>query len=96
MRGRSCTTAWFRLRQRKIAVSVLETTLDLNQWFAFKPTLPADRLSNINYGQKNTDNSSTKVLALKGIGNGLSNILYFKRKENSGEWELYKFEDVSI
>ena len=76
--------------------SVLETTLDLNQWFAFKPTLPADRLSNINYGQKNTDNSSTKVLALKGIGNGLSNILYFKRKENSGEWELYKFEDVSI
>ncbi|WP_303013029.1 DUF4348 domain-containing protein [uncultured Bacteroides sp.] len=74
--------------------SVLETTLDLNQWFAFKPELPADRLSNINYGQRNNDNSPTKILALKGIGNGFSNILYFRRK--AGEWELYKFEDVSI
>lgn len=75
--------------------AVLETTLDLNQWFAFKPELPTDRLSNINYGQKNEYNSSQKVLALKGIGNGLSNILYFKRND-SGEWMLYKFEDVSI
>lgn len=74
--------------------SVLETTLDLNQWFAFKPELPAERLSNINYGQKSIDDSSIKIVALKGIGNGLSNILYFKKKE--GQWELYKFEDVSI
>lgn len=74
--------------------SVLETTLDLNQWFAFKPELPTERLSNINYGQKSIDDSSVKIVALKGIGNGLSNILYFKKKE--GEWELYKFEDVSI
>lgn len=74
--------------------SILETTLDLNQWFAFKPTLPVDRLSNINYGQRNDDDSQTKILALKGIGNGFSNILYFRRK--SGEWELYKFEDTSI
>lgn len=76
--------------------SVLETTLDLNQWLAFKPELPADRLSNINYGQKSMKNSNIKIVALKGIGNGLSNILYFKRKGERGEWELYKFEDVSI
>ena len=75
--------------------AVLETTLDLNQWFAFKPSLPTDRLSNINYGQKNADDSSHKILALKGIGNGLSNILYFRR-DVTGNWELYKFEDVSI
>ena len=74
--------------------SILETTLDLNQWFAFKPVLPVDRLSNINYGQRNDDDSPTKILALKGIGNGFSNILYFRRK--AGEWELYKFEDTSI
>lgn len=74
--------------------SILETTLDLNQWLAFKPVLPADKLSNINYGQKNDDRSPTKVLALKGIGNGFSNILYFQRKD--GQWELYKFEDTSI
>lgn len=74
--------------------SVLETTLDRNQWFAFRPALPADRLSNIDYGQRNDDHSPTKILALKGIGNGFSNILYFRRK--AGEWQLYKFEDVSI
>lgn len=74
--------------------SILETTLDLNQWFAFRPELPTDKLSNIDYGQKNSDRSSHKILALKGVGNGLSNILYFQRKENG--WELYKFEDTSI
>ena len=50
--------------------SILETTLDRDQWFAFKPELPSERLSNINYGQRNDDNSTTKILALKGIGNG--------------------------
>lgn len=75
--------------------SILETTLDLNQWFAFKPTLPTDKLSNINYGQRSDSRSAYKILALKGIGNGFSNILYFQRK-SGGEWELYKFEDTSI
>jgi len=56
--------------------------------------LPADKLSNINYGQQNDDNASHKILALKGIGNGFSNILYFQRKDSG--WELYKFEDTSI
>lgn len=74
--------------------SILETTLDLNQWFAFKPTLPTDFLFNINYGQQNQPGSSVKIIALKGIGNGFSNILYFQRKDET--WELYKFEDTSI
>ncbi len=74
--------------------SILETTLGLNQWLAFKPVLPAKHLSNINYGQCNEENSSTKILALKGIGNGFSNILYFQKR--GGRWELYKFEDTSI
>lgn len=75
--------------------SILETTLDSNQWFAFKPTLPTDKLSNINYGQQMDSRSAYKILALKGIGNGFSNILYFQRR-GDGEWELYKFEDTSI
>jgi len=74
--------------------SILETTLDPDQWFAFRPPLPTQRLSNINYGQHNEDRSATKIVALKGIGNGFSNILYFKRRR--GEWELYKFEDASM
>ena len=76
--------------------SVIETSLDLNQWFAFKPDLPVDKLSNINYGQRQLANSNKKVLALKGMGNGFSNILYFRRKSGVSNWELYKFEDVSI
>ncbi len=76
--------------------SVIETSLDLNQWFAFKPELPTEKLSNINYGQQQSANSNKKILALKGIGNGFSNILYFRRKPSLGYWELYKFEDVSI
>lgn len=74
--------------------SILETTLDVNQWYAFRPSMPTDNLSNINYGQKNEDLSNTKILKVNGIGNGYSNIFYFRRR--NGEWELYKYEDTSI
>lgn len=74
--------------------SILETTLDLNQWYAFRPVMPMDRLSNVNYGQKNEDLSNTKILKLNGIGNGFSVIFYFRKR--GGEWEMYKYEDTSI
>jgi hypothetical protein len=74
--------------------SVIEATIDVNQWFAFKPQLPVVRLSNIDYGQQFSDKSDYKIVALKGVGNGFSNILYFRRK--AGIWKLYKFEDTSI
>lgn len=74
--------------------SILETTLDVDQWYVFRPTLPADRLSNINYGQKNEDSSSTKILKVNGLSNGYSNIFYFRKRK--GEWELYKYEDTGI
>lgn len=74
--------------------SILETTLDVNQWYAFRPVLPVDKLSNINYGQKNEDLSNTKILKVNGIGNGYSNIFYFRKRK--GGWELYKYEDTSI
>ena len=45
--------------------SILETTLDVDQWYAFRPVMPTDRLSNINYGQKNEDLSDTKILKVK-------------------------------
>lgn len=73
--------------------SILETTMEVNQWFAFSPDLPTVRLSNINYGQSNSDESGTKILTMKGLGNGFSNTLYFRRQGN--QWEFYKFEDLS-
>lgn len=79
--------------------SVIETTLDLNQWFAFSPTMPTDKLSNICYGSAATNETSQptgkKILMLKGMGNGFSNVFYFKTRSKGG-WELYKFEDVGI
>ncbi len=72
--------------------SVLETTMEVDQWFAFRPKLPKTTLTNINYGQK-CKNSNTRILSLKGIGNGFSNTLYFKRR--GPEWKLVAFEDMS-
>ena len=69
-------------------------TIDPDDEFSIRPVMPADRLSNINYGQKNEDLSDTKILKVNGIGNGYSNIFYF-RKRSKG-WELYKYEDTSI
>lgn len=74
--------------------SILETTLSKNQWYAFGPMLPANKLSNINYGQRNEDDSNSKILKVNGIGNGFSNIFYFRKR--AGQWELYKYEDTSI
>ena len=74
--------------------SILETTLDRVRWFAFRPALPADKLSNINYGQRNEDLSTTKILKVNGVSNGYSNIFYFRKRK--GEWELYRYEDSSM
>lgn len=73
--------------------AILETTIDASQWDAFKSVIPTDKLSNINYGQKNEDNSSTKMLKINGIDNGYSVVYYFRKR--NGAWELYKFEDTS-
>jgi hypothetical protein len=73
--------------------SIIKTTMALNQWIAFKPEFPIDKISNIDYGQQNNTDSRKKIVALKSIGNGFSNTLYFQRKQ--GKWELYKFEDIS-
>ena len=72
--------------------SVLETTLEKGQWFAFRPPMPTEKLTNIRYGQKETEESNTKIVEFKGLGNGLSNTLYFRRVH--GKWKLYKFEDL--
>jgi hypothetical protein len=74
--------------------SILETTMETGQWFAFKPVLPQKRMTNINYGQQLEDSSPNKIVALKGIDNGFSNVLYFK--QHRGKWELYKFEDTGV
>ena len=72
---------------------ILETTLDIGQWFAFRPPMMKEKLTNVRYGQTETLTSDTKVVEFKGFGNGFSNVMYFERRH--GIWKLMKFEDLS-
>ena len=72
---------------------ILETTLEAGQWFAFQPVLPRENLTNVNYGQNENVHSNTKVIEMKGFGNGFNNTLYFERRH--GLWKLMQFEDLS-
>lgn len=73
---------------------ILETTLEPGQWLAFQPVLPREWLTNVNYGQNGNDlQSNTKVIEMKGFGNGFNNTLYFERRR--GLWKLMQFEDLS-
>lgn len=72
---------------------ILETTLEAGQWFAFQPALPRENLTNIIYGQNKSLHTDVKIIELKGLGNGFSNTLYFKRR--NGVWKLTQFEDLS-
>ena len=72
---------------------ILETTIQKEQWFAFQPKLPREYLTNVNYGQRLNAHSRTRVIELRGFGNGFSNTLYFRCR--NGEWKLTRFEDLS-
>ncbi|MFA6870760.1 MAG: DUF4348 domain-containing protein [Bacteroidaceae bacterium] len=73
--------------------SIVETTMDLNQWKVFKPALPHGIISNIVYRATDAPSSTTRILMLKSVDNFFSNALYFKRIKR--KWSLYKFEDLS-
>lgn len=72
---------------------ILETTIQKSQWFTFQPKLPNEFLTNINYGQRLNQDSRTRIIELRGFGNGFSNTLYFRCR--NGEWKLTRFEDFS-
>lgn len=72
---------------------ILETTIQKSQWFTFQPELPDEFLTNVNYGQRLDQNSRSRVIELRGFGNGFCNILYFRCR--NGKWKLTRFEDLS-
>ena len=71
---------------------IMETTIQKSQWFTFQPKLPTEHLTNVNYGQRLDGNSHTRVIDMRGFGNGFSNTLYFKCR--NGKWKLTRFEDL--
>jgi hypothetical protein len=73
---------------------ILETTIDPDQWSVFQPVLPQNYLTNVNYGQeKASPSADTRIIEMKGFGNGFNNTLYFERRH--GQWRLVQFEDLS-
>lgn len=74
--------------------SILESFIDVEQWPAFRPEIPMERLSNINYGQQNDNSSVGKILKLVNPVGGYFNLLYFRK--HRGSWQLYRYEDTSV
>jgi len=74
--------------------SIIESFIDAEQWPAFRPSIPTDKISNISYGQKMNRSSVKKILKVNGLDNGFSNIFYFRKIR--GEWKLYRYEDTSV
>ncbi len=72
---------------------VLESVIDRDQWFAFRPLLPTARMTNIDYGQSYRADARRAIIDLRGIGNGFNNTLYFNKVGDS--WRLVQFDDLS-
>lgn len=68
----------------------IEGTLDIEQWYEFKPSLPSDMITNITYGKKPSD-SSERVLVLSSLSGGMNCKLYFLREAE--HWKLVRFEN---
>lgn len=74
--------------------TIVESFIDADQWLAFRPDIPTLRLSNIYYGQQNSNTSVRKILRITNVVDGYSSVLYFRKVRD--DWELYKFEDTSV
>lgn len=73
--------------------NVIEAFISVDQWFAFRPSLPKNKMTNIDYGQSYSAKSRHKIVTFRGIGTGYSNTLFFTRDGNS--WKLTEYEDLS-
>ncbi len=65
-------------------------SIDKSQWSAFCPVLPVEHITNVRYGQT-YDRPDKMLMVVRGVANGLSDILTFKRRK--GEWMLVAYEN---
>lgn len=68
----------------------IEGTLSVDQWFAFKPVLPDQVITNIRYGQT-YKNPNHIVFVKRGISNGMLDVLTFTKK--NGRWRFVSYEN---
>lgn len=69
----------------------IDGVLDVNQWPDFKPDLPKDVITNINYSQDYAD-SRQRVLVITSPSAGMSCTLSFKKQ--GGTWRLVGMESI--
>lgn len=69
----------------------IDGVLDRDQWSDFRPELPTDVLTNINYGQSYAD-SSCRVFMICSASGGMGCSITFKRQGKMG-WMLTKLEN---
>ena len=68
----------------------IEGTLDIEQWYAFRPVLPMNTITNIRFGQQYS-NPNRMVLVKRGIANGMMDMFLFEKKEH--QWMLVSYEN---
>lgn len=73
--------------------SIIEATIDKEQWFAFAPVFPKEAWAVLDYGQKQSKYSKQKVLVLKDLSGSTYQIFHFMNE--TGDWKMTKYEDFS-
>ncbi len=63
----------------------IEGVLDAAQWPDFRPDMPQEVITNINYGQTYTLNKE-RIMVIAGLSSGMSCTLHFKK--SGGKWKL--------
>ena len=64
--------------------------VDVDQWFAFRPDLPRDVITNLRYGQPYAG-SDCRIVVINGLSSSLSCNLTFKRWGKT--WRLVAFQN---
>ena len=72
------------------AEETISGTIDIDQWFEFRPDLPQDVLTNIHTTQQ-YDDPHRMILQMRALRAGIENVLTFRRENN--EWRLTGFEN---
>lgn len=69
----------------------IDGVLDVAQWPDFKPDMPSGRITNINYGQRYSNNGQ-RVLVITSPSAGMSCTLSFRK--HRGVWALVRMESI--
>lgn len=68
----------------------IDGVLDVDQWFAFQPTLPAEAVPCVRYGEPGPD-SPLRVFVISSRSTEMKCFLRFRR--TGSEWQLIRFEN---